>query len=85
MKVEEVIKFMEAHGFIFRARGEDGDVVVLHFTAPSLPAIIEVATPIDRGVELNEAIFKSLIARANCGCVNHAEQGIPCQHDQQLN
>jgi uncharacterized protein YbaR (Trm112 family) len=34
--------------------------------------------------ELAEKLLRkdeSVIAKANCGCVHHAEEGIPCLHD----
>ena len=39
---------------------------------------IDLRTPTEREADLRIA------GQANCGCVHHAEQGIPCLHDFQL-
>lgn len=28
-----------------------------------------------------EQIWEDIVGKANCGCVYHAEEGIPCEHD----
>lgn len=41
----------------------------------------------DRNRELAQKLLRnddSIVAKANCGCVYHAEQGIPCIHDISL-
>lgn len=32
----------------------------------------------------SQEILAEIVGKANCGCVYHAEAGLPCQHDVEL-
>ncbi len=39
----------------------------------------------DNGIPLSaEEIQNNIVGKANCGCVYHAEEGLPCVHDVEL-
>jgi hypothetical protein len=87
--IAELTRLLQAKGYRQVADEVRGNIATYVFVNAK-DDFVTITGPVDHPAEVVEgnsargfleSLLKSLAGRADCGCVHHAEQGIPCEHD----
>ena len=87
--IAALISLLEANDYQQVAEEMDGNTATYVFVRTKDEDFVTITGPVDHVAEVEEfpsahGFLAHLVARADCGCVYHAEQGIPCEHDLAL-